>query len=432
MKAAIAAAVLIAAAYAETAPARLSLGEALEIAGKASPEIQIARLKALESIANAAQVRSGLLPQITASIGATYQTTNLAGIGVTGESIPSRVGPYRVFDARPRLTQKVLDLSLLAASRAARASAKQSEHESKAVVEQTKLAVIEVYLQALQAESRRRAAEARVETARALLSQTESAEQAGTASKLDLARARQQVESENSVRVGALRDSQALTAVLVRTIGLEATGPVTLAPLPSMLPGIESDIRALITEAAEARHELRALDEKRNSAAREVERARAERLPKIEAFGDFGFLGQDPASGVSTYTAGGSVSIPLWTSGRIENDIKAARYRAEQAEQERRRMRNAIAQEVTEAVIRRDRTAESLAAARRATAAAKESLELARLRHEAGLTTNLDVVAAQSSLSIAQEEEITREFEISLAAANLARARGDVGQFAAR
>jgi outer membrane protein TolC len=432
MKAAIAAAALMAAAYAQTAPARLSLNEALDIAGKASPEIQIARLKALESYANAAQVRSGLLPQLTATVAANYQTTNLAGIGVSGESIPARVGPYRVFDARPRLTQKVLDLSLLSASRAARYTAKQMEHDSKAVVEQTQLAIIEVYLQSLQADSRRRAAAARVETARALLAQTEAAEQAGTASKLDLARARQQMESEESVRLSASRDAEALTVLLVRTIGLEATGFVQLEPLPAFLPAAESDIPALTTEALQSRHEVRAMDAKRSAAAQEVQRALRERLPKIEAFGDFGFLGQDPSRGVSTYAVGGAVTIPIWTSGRIENDVKAMKYRADQVEQERRRVRNAIAQEVAEAVIRRDRSVESLAAARRAAAAAREALELARLRYGAGLSTNLDVVNAQSSLSIAQEEEIGREFEISLAAANLARARGDVGQFTAR
>jgi outer membrane protein TolC len=60
---------------------------------------------------------------------------------------------------------------------------------------------------------------------------------------------------------------------------------------------------------------------------------------------------------------------------------------------------------------------------------AKEALELARLRYGAGLTTNLDVVTAQGNLSEAEEEEIHARYDMLLARARLAQARGSVVSF---
>jgi outer membrane protein TolC len=179
-------------------PQQLSLAHALEIADKASPEIQAARLRALELQVQSKSARAGLLPQVSASIAGTYQTSNLEGIGFSQPGIPTRVGPYRLFDARPSVSMKVLDLSLLASVRAAQARTKQSEAEAAAIAERTHAAIIDLYLQALEADSRKRATEARITTAEAVLRQTSDAEQAGRSSKLDVARATQQLEKERA------------------------------------------------------------------------------------------------------------------------------------------------------------------------------------------------------------------------------------------
>lgn len=400
---------------------RLTLEQALATAETASPEVQQARLRVLENEALALVQKSGLLPQLSASLGLTYQTSNLGSIGVGGLSFPRRVGPYRIFDTRPRLTQTVLDLSLLSDWRAAQARTGQRKQEAEVVAEQTRLAIVQVYLQALAAESRMRAAASRVETARALLSQVRDAEQAGTSSKLDVARAVQQLETEISNSVLARRDRDALITLLKKTIGLEQSGETELV-----------DLTLAGDAAGSERAELKALAEKGFTLQHELRKAQRERWPKVSAFGDYGVQGSDPAYSLSTYAVGLSVSVPLWTSGRIENEVKAARSRLSQWEQEKRAQSLAIDQEKAEARLRREAARQALGPASRAAAAARETLELARLRFGAGLTTNVDVVQAQGNLAQAEEAEIGIRYESLLAAANQARADGDVMAFLRR
>lgn len=400
----------------------MTLQQALETAEKASPEVQEARLHTLELEAQALVQKSSLLPQLGVSIGMNYQTTNLQGIGVIAPGFPSRVGPYRVFDARPRLTQQVLDLSLLSRYRAARARAGQAKFDAETTTERTRLAVIQLYLQTLAAASRARAAQARVDTAQAVLKQVADAEHAGTSSKLDLARASQRLESDQATLVLARRDQETLLTTLKKTIGMPQSQPVEVVEFAP----VEAE------PATGVRSESLALDAERRVLTEVKRQAERERYPKIGAFGDFGALGQDPSNAVSTYTVGVSVSVPVWTSGRIENDIKAARYRLQQLEQRKRALDLSIDQETTQARLERDAARQALQSSARATAAAREALELARLRYGAGLTTNLDVITAQGNLAQTEDEEIRTRYDVLLAQANLARATGDVMAFVRR
>ena len=117
--------------------------------------------------------------------------------------------------------------------------------------------------------------------------------------------------------------------------------------------------------------------------------------------------------------------MSLWTSRRIESEIEiaAGRLRRQRTEQALRDARLQIAQEMKRASL------EALAAARRSAAAAKETLELARLRFTAGMGTNLDTVVAQGVVAQAEDQEIRLRYQNQLARARMARATGDVYGF---
>ncbi len=279
--------------------------------------------------------------------------------------------------------------------------------------------MIDIYLRALAADSRRRAATARVSTASSVLQQVRDAEQAGTSSRLDAARALQRFETGQATLVLARRDRDSLIITLKRTIGLEQTAAIELDEFTAGPADPDSA----------ARPELRTLEPKRRALLQDVRAAERQRWPRVQVFGGFGALGQDPANAVSTYAIGAALSIPLWTSGRIDNEIKAARLRLAQWEQEKRSLDLAISHEVAQTLLERDSAHEALAVTARATAAAHKTLELARLRYGAGLTTNLDVISAQGNLAQTGEEEIRTRYEGLLASARLAQARGDVMAF---
>lgn len=403
----------------------LDLRQALEQADQLNPDVQIARLRILENEARSQTVRSAYGPQVEARVAGAYQTINLQGLGLIFPGAPSRIGPFRTFDARPIVRQTVLDAPLVEQIRAARLTAAASRKDEEAVRETTRLAVLVLYLQAFQAGSRIRAAEARLETAAAVLAQTRDRESAGTASKLDAARAEEQQESERVRLVEARRERDVLVSLLKRTIGIEDGAELVLAdPQPPKLKlATAAEARQ---EALGGRAELDAAVSRVAAAAAEVRRAQRERWPRLGFEGAFGVSGAGPDRSLSTWNVGATLTVPLWTSGRIESGIREAVARKGQAEQAVRQQRLQVAQEAEQAAIEAEAARRSFEAATRAAAAAKESLELARLRFGAGLTTNLDVVAAQGSLAEAEEQAIRARYDGQVAAARLARARGAV------
>ncbi|MFN7922933.1 MAG: TolC family protein [Bryobacteraceae bacterium] len=404
----------------------LSLREALDRAAKQNPAIQIAQLKTLEAEFAVTRTRSAYQPQMNVVVGSAYQTSNLQGIGLVFPGFPSRIGPYRTFNARPVLTQTVLDLSLLTEVRAAQERTRQFRHEADAAREAILYATLEVYLRALEADSRLAAAEARVKTAEAVRKQAADRQSAGAASMLDLERSNQQLEDERVGAENARRDAEVLRAVLVRTIGAEGTVTALepLEPRPTLL-----DYDAAVASAQQNRPEVKALESAIRAASLDRLAAERQRLPRISASADYGLLGAGPDRSIGTYAVGASLTIPVWTSKRIESEAAMAAVKAKQLHQQLRDMQLEIAREVRQAHIE----AQSAERARKASAesvrAAREVLELARLRFSSGLATTLDTVVAQGNLAQSEDQQIRARYDQLLARARLAHARGDVFTF---
>ncbi|MFN0104701.1 MAG: TolC family protein [Bryobacteraceae bacterium] len=420
-------------ASAQTAvPDPLSLREALRIAETASPDLQLARLKALEAQAQARVAGSALGPQLALHASQRYQTTNLGNIGLGTDALSAfglgqRIGPFRVFDARPRLTQVVLDLSMRATAQAALLTAQAAGEDSGVVAEQTRYMVVQLYLRALQAEARRMAAESRLAGRKAVLDHAEETYAAGTVDRLEVTRGREAYERERLSGILAARDRDTLITMLLKTVGAGNVTSVKLEPVP---PLVEPQI-GTVNDALESRTELRVLRTRALAADAEIRAAERERLPRIDGIGDFGVLGADPARNVSTWLVGASLSIPLWTNRRIENNIQAAKARKQSWEEQRRQFERQVRQEVAQAMVERDAARQTLDAASRRLAAARETLGLVRMRVEAGLAPQLELLASQSSMAEAEEDRVGAQFDGWLASASLAHARGDSRLFLA-
>jgi outer membrane protein TolC len=415
------------AALGQTAiPNPLSLPAALRIAESASPEVQLARLKALEAQAQARIAGSALGPQLTVQASMRYQTTNLGSIGLGNDALSAfglgqRIGPYRVFDARPRLTQVLLDLSVRSTARAARLSAQAAGEQAEVVAEQMRYTVVQLFLRALQADTRRLAAASRLAAGKAIVDQAATAYAAGTAGKLEVTRGRDAYEAERLTEIHAGRDRDTLITMLLRTIGADNITSLTLEPNPSL-----ADVSTVsVSDALNGRAELRVLKTRTLAADAEVSAAERERLPRIEGVGDFGVLGADPTRNVSTWLVGASVTVPLWTSRRIENGTQAAKIRRNSWDEQRKQTEQQIRQEVAQATIEFDAARQALDVATRRLEAIRETLTLVQLRTNAGLSLNMELLRAQHAVAAAEEDRTVAQFDASLAMANLAHARGD-------
>jgi len=421
--------ILAAAAAAQDSP-RLSLRQTLELAEKKSPEMQLALLRRVEAQARSLVARSAYQPQLGIAVGNTYQTSNMEGLGLLIPGVPSRLGPYRVFNARPQLTAPVFDLELLSGIHAARERVVESKYDAETTRQATLLAVLELDINFFQAESRIAAADARLRNAQAIHQQAEESEAAGSASKLDLARTSQQMFAERANLTQATRDRDVVRAMLLETIGLEQNAGIRIeAPELARFEERLRSVDVIRSGAFEERSELNALEARKRAAQFDREGAQRERLPKLAFSGDYGVLGQGPDRSLSTYTLGGSLTIPLFTGGRIRGNIDAAQSRVAQAEAELRKARLQVSEEVERAALESDASRETLSAAASAAAEARKALALSRLRFRAGIATSVDVATAESALAQSEDFEIRTRYDWNLAEARLARAEGNVYWF---
>ncbi|HEU0119979.1 MAG TPA: TolC family protein [Bryobacteraceae bacterium] len=391
----------------------LTLDAALEMAARQNPGVQVARLRVLEREALAVAAKAAYLPQADLVVSTTYQTSNLQGIGLAFPGFDGRIGPYRTFNARPVVTQKLLDFTLLSSIRAARLQTAAARLDMEAAREEIQAAVITLYLQSFQAQSRVRAGRARLSVADALLAQVADREKGGASSQLDVARNRQQRESEQVALLAAEQELALLRPALAELLGGPVEGELA-----------EPKLR-LATESGQ-RFDVRAAEARVRVAEQEAERARKERWPKLTASGDYGVLGAGPDRSTSTYAVGATLQIPLWTSGRLEAEQRAARQRVAQGKEEMRRLSLQAERQAAQARVAYAIQQQLAEAAAASAEEARRVLALARLRYEAGMATAVDTVTAQGALAQAEDTEIRARYETSIALARLAFAQGAV------
>jgi outer membrane protein TolC len=351
-----------------------------------------------ESRAQRKIVRSALLPNISGYLSETVQQINLGATGfsfdqrigqlIPGLSIPSVVGPFNFFDLRVTLNQKVLDVTAWKNYGSAKEIVRANEETSEDAEDLVALAV------------------------------------GGVIAQTDLNRAQIQTLTEQQ-RIVTLQNDLAKQKInLARLTGLspnefyETTDPVPFSPAPPM--GLVEALRY----AMEYRSDLRAAESQVRAAEKTVSAARAERLPSLSLYADYGVIGKNPAQSHGTFTVVGTLNFPIWLGGRISGDIEQAKAALAQRRAELEDIRGQIEREVRNAFHDMQAAASQVEVALKNIQAALQNLDLSRQRLDAGVSDNTEVVQSQESVSNAQLDYINSVFAHNLSKLSLARAIG--------
>jgi outer membrane protein TolC len=323
----------------------------------------------------------------------------------------------------------VLDFGAWQSVRAAKERIAQAGAGEEATRQATALSVISFYLQALELESRIAAGTSRIVSAEAVEKQVKAAYEAGTASKLDYSRALLQRQSEVA-SLKRLEGSLAVTKqALLRLLGQRENTALLLADrLESVAAGAET-LEAMEQQAMAGNPELTALRHAVSAARAETRRARLQRLPRVSFVADYGVNGRTPAGSLSTYQIAGVAEFPIFNSGRIGGEIKAADARLRSAEETLRRAELRVLSEARGSFDEWTAAKDGALAAQAAVAAARENLELSRARYEAGVADSVSVLQAQASLADLENLELSTLVSRELARARLLFAAGDVNAY---
>ena len=149
-------------------------------------------------------------------------------------------------------------------------------------------------------------------------------------------------------------------------------------------------------------------------------------MPSVHYSGNWAQLGTSPSLVIPTYAYSGTVSMPLFTGGRIHAEIVRADLDIQKLQQQKADLRNQIALDVKTALINLDSARNEVGVANLGVQLSKEEVDQARDRFKAGVANNIEVIQAQDSLARANDNQIAGLYRFNQARADLARAIGQM------
>lgn len=235
---------------------------------------------------------------------------------------------------------------------------------------------------------------------------------AGFVSALDVANARANV-TQTEASIPSL-DAQARSSIYALGVLLGGEPGALLAELSSdsEAPALPESIPVgLPSDLLLRRPDLRQAEADLHSATARIGVAVADQFPKFSLTGSFGTQG-DKVSSLGTlanryWSIGPSVSLPIFTGGRVEGNIEQAREAAEQAALGYRQSVLTALQEVETALVNFTREQQRRGALSEATEANRQAVDLSLKLYGAGRVDFLNVLQAQRQL-FAIEAQLTQ------------------------
>ena len=193
-------------------------------------------------------------------------------------------------------------------------------------------------------------------------------------------------------------------------------------PPPLVVPeGLPSDLLLRRPDVVQAEQRLIAANAR-------IAAARAALFPRIALTG---FLGSESASLSDLFSAPARIwqlafalAQPIFQGGRLTGEIEAVRARERQALAQYQKSLQEAFREVREALIRQDRSRAAFEAEGVRVKALEDTVRLARIRYEAGRSSQLEVIDAERNLLQAELNRIDALRAQRAAVADLVKALG--------
>ena len=368
---------------------------------------------------------SALLPNLTTATSFSVRQNDLkAIIGIDIPGHPSVIGPFGVFDTRAYLDQSVFNWESIERTRSSAAQVKSAQYSYKNARELIVLVVVSNYLLVIADESQVEAALAQRDTAKTLFEQTTDQKKAGLAAAVDVLRSDVELQAREQSLIVARNSLAKQKLVLARAIGLPAGQTFDITTEVPYQPLTASNLDQALEQAYTSRADYKSQIEQVRSAELQKKAASAERYPTLSAAADYGGIGTNPASSQGTVDAAAVLRFPIFQGGRVHGDNLVADSLLTSAKQRLEDLRASIDQEVRDAFLDLQDTAQEVSVEKHAVELATETLQQSRDRFASGVTDNIEVVQAQESLADANDAYISSLYRYNNAKISLARAVG--------
>ncbi len=414
-------------AGAQSQPAllRLTLGDAIAQALKANLGVRVADAERAEVAGARERAASPLLPHASGDHVTSFQNRNLQALGISmpGIPIPAVVGPFSNYDYRVFASQTILDRQAYHAWK----SSQRQQDATALSYQDTRDQVIRqaggLYFDAQAAQAQVEADQARVATSEALLKLAQDQHAAGLATAVDVVREQVQLQRDQQTLLVARDNYETSILNLQRFLGMRPGEPLELAEKlefhPVELPNTDEAIPAAI----ESRSDYRSLMSQREGLLEQEKASRARYLPKFSIDGNYGVLGRSYGTMPGIGLVEGVISIDLFDRDR-SGEKKELASQVRRVDSQIGDLERGIEQDVRKAVLDLQSAAQQVTVTQSGLDLTQRELSLAQDRFKNGLTDNIEVITAQTSLQSAEDDHISALARHSDAALALARALG--------
>jgi outer membrane protein len=450
----------------------LTLDEALQRAAQRHPNVRAAEALLAAAHARMQQARAGFLPYVTFSFAYQPQTANFAptpgfkraltrvtsgvdtvvdtmGRTITAQCVPP-TGPngpdLSVCQAAPIPPPLANDYALqnfwtagvgvqwtvfdwgrtFYGWRAARTS----ESAARATVDtnalQVALDVKLAYFGALAADAQLAVAGEAVATQRKHVDQARAFFEVGSKTKIDVASAESDEAAAELTLARAHGAVEAARAALAAAIGEDEWHAVRLVAPPEQPDAAAPDEDAAFREALGARPELRDFALRARSLDDTARSLRGAYLPQLTFNFGPSWAGTDIGSLTTNLSATVALGYPLLGMNPflIHGQMREARASRDALREQERGVANAVRLDVAQARAALGAARESVTAAGKLVAAARERRDLAEGRYQAGVGSILELSDAQLAFVNAEFQEISARLDLATARARLDHALG--------
>ncbi len=415
----------------------ITLEDAVSIALTNNQEVEIARLTINRSLEELQEARAALYPSLTSSVGFDNRLT--AGAGApTGTGSPATGAPETLsidnsatntFNSSLSLSYDLYDGGARGASiGSAEKQIRVNQLALEQTIEETRLQVATDYYVFQGAEAQVEIEQAAVQDATQTLKDADLLERAGVGTEFEvlqarvaLAQAQQTLNIEQANRDIAQRQL-ADTLNIGQKVELQTAGEIE--PAGTWSRSLPESIILAYDNRAELRQFL--LERDINAEQRQI--ALAENRPQVALAATYDLQEQldDGSDLTDGYSVGATVQLALFDGGAARALARQSETDIEIDEAEFANQRDTIRFEVEDAYFSLNANQKNIDTAEQAVELAEESLRLARLRFQAGVGTQTDVIVAQAELTTARGNLLSAIIDYNQSFAELDRAISDL------
>jgi outer membrane protein TolC len=418
----------------------ITLKQALDLARRNSETLQQPSLQLQQSQAALREAKAAWYPTLDLQIDANNAFSASSDLSVmaanrrardAGQPATNQSFANSTINSNLQLSYDV-DLFGRTAStvRAAEQQVRYRELELERLVEELRLNVTTAYYDVQNADGQVAISEAAVKNAQKSLQDAEALERAGVGTRFAVLQSQVNLSNEqqnlNNARRDQLIGQRRLTEILNvnGSVQLLAADPVEQAG--SWKLSLDESIVLALKNRAELEEQL----VQRDLSKEQRRTALTSQLPRLNLSATYGVLGLIPGDGnpyatrgwADGYSLSARLTWNLFDGGATQARVKQREFDIALAESRFSQLRNQIRREVEQYYFTLESSFNSIGTAEKGVEQAKESLRLARLRFQAGVGTQTDVINSETDLTRAQRNLLLAIIGYNRALSSLQRA----------